>query len=636
MNPNDKIRTLTLVAAITGIAALFIGLLMLVNYFQLQANDPLNSETLTALVEQLSSDPNNDILKEEIRTLDLMARKAFFTAHWQIKGGSYLLVVLAMVCIAALRMRISLQRNITLPEGAATDDMLQRKNAMQWIFGSIILFAALSVMAAIAAHRNFVDYEIVAENVEQEEAQNEDIEVIALYEEKETPAEQNVSVTDESTEESEKINPVENKTGQKEPEKKQNPEEKSVVASNEQETPVVETTVEQPVKRFPAVADYQAQHASFRGPLSQGVVTGVTPPESWDGATGDNIRWKTAIDKPGYSSPVIWDNQLFITTGDDEARTLWCYNADNGTLLWSHDADNIPGSPKTMPQTTDDTGLAAPTPATNGRQVFAIFATGDIIATDMEGKRLWAKNLGVPDNHYGYSSSLICLNEHVFVQYDDNKSAKVMALDASTGDVAWETARSNKISWSSPLLAEINGSCQLILTANPTVAGYDIVTGKELWSVDCLSGEVGPSAGYYNNRIIAANEYANLVVIDATKEYSVAWESMDYLPEVSSPVAADDILFIATSYGMLVAFDMNSGDILWEQDYGDGFYGSPVIAGGRLYIFELSGKAYIIDVAREYREVATPELGESVFTTPAFHGNKLYIRGEKHLYCIGK
>jgi len=623
MNSNDKIRSLKLIAVITGVAAAFIGLLMLLNYFQLRAHDPLNSETLVTLTERLSNDPNNEVLKEEIRALDLMARKAFFTAQWQIKTGSYLLIALVVICIATLRYRMSLLHNINIPEQSKEDELKNRKTASKWITGAIVLFTLLSVFAAFYANKTFTDYSTLQPAVAENDSETEEIEVIALYEEPLETSTEEINTTEEiDTLSRKEITEAADETAT-EP-----VEETETIPEPEPEKPAAPA--------FPNAGEYKPQHASFRGPFAQGVVYATNAPQNWDGASGENIKWKVALDNPGYSSPVIWDDKLFLTTGDENARILWCYNAADGTLLWQHEAKDIQGSPATMPKTTDDTGLAAPTPATNGIQVFAIFGSGDIVATDMNGNRLWAKNLGVPDNHYGYSSSLICLNNHVFVQYDDNKRAKVMALNAETGDVEWETVRKNKISWSSPVLAEINGKYQLILTANPTVSGYDVETGEELWSVDCLSGEVGPSAGFYKNKIIAANEYANLVVIDAANDYSILWESMDYLPEVSSPVVANDILFIATSYGMLVAFDINSGDILWEQDYGDGFYGSPVVTGENLYIFELSGKAYIIKAAAEYTEIATPELGEDVFTTPAFAKGRLYIRGENHLFCIGK
>jgi outer membrane protein assembly factor BamB len=143
-------------------------------------------------------------------------------------------------------------------------------------------------------------------------------------------------------------------------------------------------------------------------------------------------------------------------------------------LLWTGIADKIQGSPAAPPRVTEDTGLSAPTVATDGNHVYAIFGTGDVIAFDMNGTRVWARNLGVPDNHYGHSSSLLVWDNKLFVQYDTNRGGKVMALNTATGETIWEKIRTSKISWASPVLAQVDGKYQLILTADPIVAGYDI------------------------------------------------------------------------------------------------------------------------------------------------------------------
>jgi outer membrane protein assembly factor BamB len=233
----------------------------------------------------------------------------------------------------------------------------------------------------------------------------------------------------------------------------------------------------------------------------------------WDGPSGKNIKWKVALAKKGYNSPVIWGDKLFIAGADNESRVLYCFNRLDGKLLWELAADGIPGSPATAPKVTADTGLSAPSVTTNGNQVFAIFATGDILAADLSGKRIWAKNLGVPDNHYGHSSSLICWKDKLIIQFDTNKGGRLLALNNLTGASVWDTPRKSKISWSSPMLAEIEGKMQIITTSSPTVAGYDFDSGAQVWSLDCLSGEVGPSAAYADGLVYAANEYATLAAI---------------------------------------------------------------------------------------------------------------------------
>jgi outer membrane protein assembly factor BamB len=273
--------------------------------------------------------------------------------------------------------------------------------------------------------------------------------------------------------------------------------------------------------------------------------------------------------------------------------------------------------------------------ATNGRAVFAIFATGDVIALDMSGKRLWARNIGVPDNHYGHSSSLILYKDKLLIQYDTNKSGKLIALTTTSGETAWETARSSKISWSSPVLVNTGSRMELILTTNPNVNAYNPETGKELWNIACLSGEVGPSAGYADGMVFAANEYAKLVGIKIGGTPEIVWESDEFLPEVSSPLAVNGLLFIATTYGVFACFDAKTGEKIWDQEYGDAFYSSPVYADGKVYITDMSGKTHIVKATKEYQLIGTPELGDKAVCSPVFADGKVYLRGMNQLYCLG-
>src|SRR5690606_644498 len=162
--------------------------------------------------------------------------------------------------------------------------------------------------------------------------------------------------------------------------------------------------------------------------------------------------------------------------------------------------------------------------------------------------------------HYGHSSSLIVWDNKLFIQYDTNKGGKLIALKTSTGEEAWQTTRSSKISWASPVLAQVDGKYQIILTADPIVAGYDVQTGNELWQVKCMMGEVGPSVGFSDRIVVAANEYATMVAIDVkTKE--ILWENDEYLPETASILAHNGMVIVATSYGVMACYDLKSGEM---------------------------------------------------------------------------
>jgi outer membrane protein assembly factor BamB len=175
----------------------------------------------------------------------------------------------------------------------------------------------------------------------------------------------------------------------------------------------------------------------------------------------------------------------------------------------------------------------------------------------------------------------------------------------------------------------------LILTSNPTVAAYNPQTGKELWSVACLSGEVGPSAGFGEGLVFAANEYAKLVAIKPGDTPEIVWEADEFLPEVSSPLAVNGVLYIATSYGAFACYDAKTGAKLWSEEFGDSFYSSPVYAEGKVYLTDTSGKTRIIKATRDYQPVGTPELGEKSVCSPVFMDGRAYLRGMNNLYCIG-
>jgi len=368
--------------------------------------------------------------------------------------------------------------------------------------------------------------------------------------------------------------------------------------------------------------------------MANGVSGRSNIPLDFDGPSGKNILWKVAVPLPGTNSPVIWGDRLFVTGANAQKREVYCFDRYGGKLLWTAPADKVEGSPATPPRTTEDTGLAAPSVTTDGIHVYAIFGTGDILALDYSGKRVWARNLGVPDNHYGHSSSLVAWKNKVYVQYDTNKAKKLIALDALTGKTVWETTRNVKISWASPILANIGGRMQVVLAADPLLAGYDAETGKELWHASALAGEVGPSPAYGEGLVFGVNEYASLAAVNPSNG-QVVWKDDEYLSEVASPVVANGLLFIATSYGVLVCYDAKNGEKLWEADGGVGYYSSPVIADGKLFLFNTDGLLQVYALEREMNLLAEAHLGTKVYTTPAFANNRMFVRAGGNIYCIG-
>ncbi|QIA07521.1 outer membrane protein assembly factor BamB family protein [Draconibacterium halophilum] len=626
MNNQDKLKLSQNIAIIAGIFCSAVALLLLLNFWQMTKTDPIESKALEALVERLKDDANNEELKEEIRNFDLLARKAYFNSQWQVETGAYMLLFGAIVLAFALRIYYGAKSKIEEPEKVLENEIASRIIAQK---GIIIVGAAVMVLALLASFlsvNQLKSYDAAALVAENESPADEDaVEVINV-----APAQTSANQVSEEAPAGENTaseNVAKNTSTETQPEE--------IIA----EEAVSETPVTQPkataTTSGPSLAELQNNHNSFRGPLAQGIIRHDNIPTEWDGATGVNIVWKAEVPKHGFNSPIIWGDKMFVAGGNNASREVYCYNRNDGKLLWTGIADNISGSPASPPRVTDDTGLAAPTLTTDGNAVFAIFGTGDVIAFDMNGKRLWAKNLGVPDNHYGHSSSLITWDGKLLIQYDTNRGGKVMALSNQTGETVWETQRNSKISWASPVLAEVDGKYQLLLTADPIVAGYDVETGEELWSVECMMGEVGPSVGYADGIVVAANEYARMVAIDIRTQETL-WEDDFYLPEASSILAHDGLVFIATSYGVFVCYDLKDGELLWEDDFGSPVYSSPVFVDGKVYLMDNDGVMRIYEFSRELKKVGENELGEMSGPTPAFADGRIYIRGEKHVFCIGK
>ncbi len=615
MEPENKLKFSLNAAVISGIFCVTVALLLLLNFIQMAKNKPLESKALISLVQRLAKEPNSDELKQEIRNFDLLARKAYFNSQWQVKTGGYLLLFGAILFAFALRVFLGLKSKIEEPNMKEADDLTSRIMTQRWVLITGTILIVLGLGSSVAAVDHLQKYSVDESVAEVAPAdKQEKIEVINVGVQPQvqatTPVKADSAVAQVATV------------------AKSKPDSSGAA----QATVVPAATIK---AGFPTSNAIKANAPSFRGPFGNGVFFQKNTPVEWDATSGKNVIWKTPVPKKGFNSPVIWGNKLFLSGADPQSREVYCFDSKTGKMLWKQAVDQVAGSPATSPKVTEDTGFAAPSLTTDGNKVYAMFANGDIICFDMDGNRIWARNLGIPDNHYGHSSSLIILKDKVYVQYDTNKSRKLIALNASSGDTVWETARKGKISWASPMLAEINGKFQVVLSNEPLVAGYDAESGKELWAVECMMGEVGPSPAYGSGLVFAANEYAKLVAIDPATSAKV-WEADEYLPEVASPVTANGLLFISTSYGVLACYDAKTGQKYWFKEDGPGFYSSPVICDNKLYTFDTSGKMRVYEVGKAEKLLGEGNAGEKMTTTPAFADGKMFVRTPNFIYCVGK
>jgi outer membrane protein assembly factor BamB len=370
-------------------------------------------------------------------------------------------------------------------------------------------------------------------------------------------------------------------------------------------------------------------------------------PISWNGPKGENVKWKSAIPLPGTSSVVVWENHVFVTGASEDGKVceLYCFDGETGKLLWTGNTSGVPGSPATPHRITGDTTHAAPTVATDGERVYAMFGTGDIVAYPLDGKaRAWGRNLATLDkanNDYGHTSSLMLYPGRVLVQMDTRKGGHLISLDAKTGATMYDEKRDVKnASWASPILVKVGTRWEAILNAEPFVTAHDPATGRALWKLDCMKGEVAPSGAFSPGLglIYMTNKDAGaLVCIAPSENPKVEWKFEDDLPDASSPVANDQYVIVPNATGLVTCLEAKTGKKVWQKDFEDeGFYSSPVIVGDRVYLVNRAGVTIVFKLGPNYEELAKNPLGEKSDCTPAIPQGRIYLRTAKNLYCIAK
>lgn len=586
---NNKIRFWKSILMVAGIFSFAICILIIANYFQINSSDPVNTKVINSLVERLNQTPKDQALRTEIREFDLLARKAYFTNQWQIRFGGYLLLVGIIIVIISMLMLDSLDKKIQPINFAKNDKLAEtQKTARKWVSIVGIVLAVITLAFAFLSHKDLGNKFSQKINSGNNKNINDTTQVVAKQ----------LALTDSATQ-------------------------------------LIDTVKSSTSIEFPTSA-MKANFPSFRGPGGNGIAYQTNIPLIWDGTTGKNIRWKAKIPLPGYNSPIVWGNKVFLSGADATKQEVYCFDKNSGNLVWLAKASGIQGSAAKSPIVTDNTGYSASSVTTDGQKVYAIFASGDLIALNFDGKKQWARNMGVPVNHYGHSSSLMLVDNKLIVQYDQGNSANLVALSTETGKTIWSTPRKVRISWASPVIVNTGSRIEILLIAEPFVASYDPSTGKELWKIECTSGEVGPSVAYSNGIVFAVNEYAKLAAIQIGNQPKILWENNDYLSDVPSPVANDKYLFVVTSYGEVACYNPKTGDKYWNHDFGTGTYSSPILVGEKVYLMDKKGTMHIFKADKTFSLVGEPKISEQTFCTPAFADGRIFIRAGNNLYCIGK
>ncbi len=384
----------------------------------------------------------------------------------------------------------------------------------------------------------------------------------------------------------------------------------------------------------------------WRGPRGDGTSLEKNVPVEWDATTNQNIAWKVEIPYGGHSSPVVWGDRIFVS-GADEAksrRMLMAFDRQNGKRLWEIDVEDAPLEKKHKLNS-----WASGTPSTDGKLVYVTFLDQKemlVAAYDMDGHEKWKVKPGIFSSVHGYCSCPVLFEKTVIVNGDHDGDAYLVALDRENGSTVWKTPRENRTrSYCTPIIRDIGGRTQMILSGSKCVASYDPRSGKRHWILDGPTeqfvaspvenkGLIFITGGFPDKHILAIDPSGSEKINEASH---VKWHHLNKgVSYVPSPVAANDYFFCVSDDGIASCYDAVTGDVKWQKRLGRHHSGSLVAAAGRVYFPDDDGITHVVNAGPEFEVVATNKLGEEMYSSLAINNAQILIRGEKHLYCIGK
>jgi outer membrane protein assembly factor BamB len=403
---------------------------------------------------------------------------------------------------------------------------------------------------------------------------------------------------------------------------------------------------------LPAVA---GDWPGWRGPTHDGVVPDKGYPLEWSATK--NIAWKTEIPGRGHSSPIIWGDRIFLTScleGSNPKdkttprdRLLICIDRKDGKILWQKTMVTAP-----LEKIHAENSYASCTPATDGTYVYVTtYAEPKVIvaAYDFKGNEIWRKSPGEFQSQHGFGIPPMLYKDLVIVNCDQDgenhtKPAYIVALDRKTGSEKWRIDRPVRIrSYCPPLVVEAGGKMQMVLTGAKHVDSYDPDTGKRHWTIDGPTEQFVASVIYHRDHFYLTAGFPTFHVMcikpdgtgNITKTH-VVWHEMKGAGYVPSPVASGDNLFLIKDDGFASCRDTKTGVLHWLERLGRHYHSSPVVADGRIYFTDDDGITQVIKADSEFEVLAKNPVGEACSSSLAFSGGQIFLRGARHLFCIGK
>lgn len=392
----------------------------------------------------------------------------------------------------------------------------------------------------------------------------------------------------------------------------------------------------------------------FRGPTLQGVSSEAKLPTQW--SPNENLAWKVDAPGEGHSSPIVWNDRVFLTSASEEGKSLRlvCFDASLGKLLWNNEI--FTQSPQ---RKEGRNSYATPTPVTDGKHVYVVFGDGSVAAVDFEGAIVWSNRKFPYYSRHGLGSSPILWNNLLIMARDASQQASgdeekigwqtpwdksfVMALRTDTGELAWKTSRGmSRIGHVTPNLFLSGPSAQVISGAGDVVQSFDAASGKLLWTSLNEGEGVVPSIVLGEGMAFTASGWGGKESAKAFRlegngnqgEANLVWEQKQGMPHIASYVYRDGLLFWANDNGVAMCLEAATGKPLWKERLQGAFSASPIVHGDTVYFTNDDGKTFLVRAARTFEKLGENELGESVQASPGASGGRLYFRTASHLVCI--
>ena len=418
---------------------------------------------------------------------------------------------------------------------------------------------------------------------------------------------------------------------------------------------------------------------SFRGPGASGVAENFPTPTTWNVEESKNIKWMSPIDGLGHSSPVVWDQRIYITTAisgkvdtplkvglygsvepvDDESVHEWlvyCLDKNTGEILWKRTAHRGVPKIKRHPKATH----ANCTPATNGKYVIAFFGSEGLFCYDMEGTALWKRDLGtldsgffyLPQAQWGFASSPVIHENAVIVQCDVQKDSFIAAFRIEDGEQIWKTPRDELPTWCTPAIHSADGKTQVVVNGYKHIGGYDFETGEELWKLSGGGDIPVPTPVCRDDLAFITNAHGRMspiyaISLDAIGDISpginpdadnyIVWSYDRGGAYMQTPIVYGDYLYSCRDNGVLSCYKADTGKRIYEKRLGrggTGFTASPVAANGKIYFTSEDGDIYVIQAGPEFKVLATNSMGDICMATPAISEGTLFFRTRNHLIAV--